>query len=103
MKIWEMDMVMSELRDKFRDKILRLADECGITSVKVFGSTARGDATDESDVDFLITTKKHVSLLEIGRFKYETEELLNRKVDIAFEGWVHKRIVDRVMQDAQLL
>ncbi|GHT91086.1 nucleotidyltransferase [Alphaproteobacteria bacterium] len=98
-----MDVVITELRSKFRDKILRIADKCGISCVKVFGSTARGDATDDSDVDFLISIRDNASLLGIGRFQYETEELLQKKVDVAFEGYVHKRIASRVMQEAQLL
>jgi hypothetical protein len=32
------------LRSEFRERILKLAAECGVTSVKAFGSTARGDA-----------------------------------------------------------
>jgi MoaA/NifB/PqqE/SkfB family radical SAM enzyme len=43
-------MLLPSLRTKFRDKILKLADECGITSVKVFGFTVRGNATEKSDV-----------------------------------------------------
>ncbi|MDR0942321.1 MAG: nucleotidyltransferase domain-containing protein [Holosporales bacterium] len=94
---------ISELRSKFRDKILDIADECGVNSVKVFGSTARGDATEESDVDFLISAKKTATLLDIGRFKWKTEELLHKKVDVAFEGRIHRSITDRVMKEAQLL
>lgn len=50
---------LSDLKMKFRDKILLIADECNIESIKIFGSTAREDATEESDVDFLISVKKN--------------------------------------------
>jgi predicted nucleotidyltransferase len=93
-------VTISDLRNKFRDKILLIASECGIESVKVFGSTVRGDATEESDVDFLISAGEKTSLLEIGRFKWRTEELLCKKVDIAFEGRVHRSIADHVMKEA---
>jgi predicted nucleotidyltransferase len=96
-------MKLSNLRVEFREKILELADECGIISVKVFGSTVRGDATENSDVDFLISAKKTASLLDIGRFKWKVEELLHRKVDIAFEGRLHCSIAGQVMKEAQPL
>jgi predicted nucleotidyltransferase len=96
-------MTITELRSKFRDKILRIADECGIDAVKVFGSTVRGEAVEQSDVDFLISVRKTASLLDIGRFKWKTEELLHKKVDIAFEGRVHRSIADSVMKEAQPL
>jgi predicted nucleotidyltransferase len=73
-------MTLSDLKNKFRDKILRIASECGIDEVKVFGSTVRGDATEESDVDLLVSAKETTSLLDIGRFKWKTEELLQKKV-----------------------
>jgi predicted nucleotidyltransferase len=72
-------------------------------SVKVFGSTARNEATDKSDVDFLISTKKSANLFSIGQFQIEMQELLKTKVDVAFEGCIHRRIVDQVMEDAVLL
>jgi predicted nucleotidyltransferase len=96
-------MNIKELRDKYRDKILEAARECGISSVKVFGSAARNEATDKSDIDFLISTDKGVDLLSIGQFHYEMEDLLQTKVDIAFEGHVHPCIADRVMKEAVLL
>lgn len=82
---------------------MELADECGVVSVKVFGSTVRGDATDNSDIDFLISAKKTTSLMDIGRFKWKVEELLNKKVDIVFEGRLHHTIADQIMKEAQFL
>ncbi|MDR3155740.1 MAG: nucleotidyltransferase domain-containing protein [Holosporaceae bacterium] len=96
-------MKLSNLRTDFRDRILDFASECGVVSVKVFGSTVRGDATDKSDIDLLISAKKTASLLDIGRFKWKVEELLHRKVDIVFEGHVHRSIADQIMKEAQPL
>jgi predicted nucleotidyltransferase len=96
-------MNLSNLRLEFREGILKLATECGVVSVKVFGSTVRGDATEDSDVDFLISAKKTASLLDISRFKWKVEELLHKKVDIIFEGHVHHSIADQVMKEAQPL
>ena len=96
-------MHLSDLKTKFRDKIFLIADECNIESIKIFGSTIREEATDESDVDLLISVKKTASLLDIGRFKWKIEELLRKKVDIAFEGRMHRSIAKHVMKEAKPL
>ena len=96
-------MQLSELRDKFRDKIFVIADECHIATIKVFGSTVRGDAREDSDVDLLISLKRNAGLLDVGRFKWKLEELLNRKVDVAFESHIHHAIAPQIMKEARSL
>jgi predicted nucleotidyltransferase len=96
-------MHLSDLKTKFRDKILLIADECNIESIKIFGSTAREESTEESDVDFLISVRKTADLFDVGRFKWKIEELLHKKVDIAFEGRVHRSISDTIMKEAEPL
>ncbi|MDR1208417.1 MAG: nucleotidyltransferase domain-containing protein [Holosporales bacterium] len=96
-------MNLPNLRTEFREGILKLANECGVVSVKVFGSTVCGDATEDSDIDFLISAKETASLLDIGRFKWKVEELLHKKVDIVFEKHVHHSIADKVIKEAEPL
>lgn len=95
-------MDVAELR-LFRDQIMQTAQDCGVVSVKIFGSTIRGDATEDSDIDFLISIRKDTSLLDIGRFKWKTEELLNKRIDIAFENKLHDSISERILGEAQPL
>ncbi len=96
-------MQLSELRTKFRDKIFVIADECHIATIKVFGSTVRGDAREDSDIDLLISLKKNAGLLDVGRFKWKLEELLNKRVDVAFENHIHRSIMQQVFKEAQPL
>lgn len=96
-------MQLSELRKKFRNKIFVIADECHVATIKVFGSTVRGDAREDSDVDLLISLKKGAGLLDVGRFKWKLEELLNKSVDVAFENRIHHVIAAQVMKEAQPL
>ena len=103
MNDYELTMRLSELKNKFRDKILLIAEECNIETIKVFGSTIRENAKEESDIDFLISVKKTASLLDVGCFKWKIEELLHKKVDIAFEGRIHQSIANHVMKEAKPL
>ncbi len=53
----------------------------GITRIGIFGSLARGEATDASDVDVVVELERPDLLLLVG-IKQELEELLQRPVDV---------------------
>jgi len=72
--------------------------------VRVFGSVARGEATAESDVDFLIDydLQKTTPWFPSG-LMLDLEDLLNRKVDVVSEKSLHYFLRDRILQEAVLL
>lgn len=90
------------LRDK-RDAILRLAAERGAHNVRVFGSAARGEADQNSDVDFLVDLEPGRSLLDLGGLLMELQELLGRPVDVATEAGLRRRIRQRTLREARPL
>lgn len=59
--------------------------------VAVFGSVARGDATEESDVDFLVEFEPGSSLLDLLRLQDELSETLGRRVDVVSVGGLKPR------------
>lgn len=67
---------------QYASQIKQIAVKHGIAKVYVFGSTARGEATAQSDIDFLVEMQEDVSLFGIGGFSYETEKLLGVRVDV---------------------
>jgi predicted nucleotidyltransferase len=67
---------------QFAPQIKKIAEKHGIAKVFVFGSTARGEATEHSDIDFLVEMQDDVSLFGIAGFGYETEKLLGVHVDV---------------------
>ena len=69
------------LRDK-REEILRIAARHGVTSIRVFGSVARGEAGPDSDVDFLIEADGKVSPWFPGGLIADLQDLLGRRVDV---------------------
>lgn len=66
----------------YKPAILAIADKHGIENIRVFGSTARGDAIPSSDVDFLVHLKPGASLFELGGLHYDLQELLGCHVDV---------------------
>jgi len=92
-------MKLEELRDR-RAEILRLATLHGAANVRIFGSLARGEADEQSDVDFLVDMRSGRSLLDLGGFLEDLRELLSRPVDVVTERGLKARIRDRVLREA---
>lgn len=85
---------------RHRDEILNLAAKHGIKNLRVFGSFARGEATENSDLDLLVELEPERSLLDRIGFLQDVEDLLGRKVDVVNERALHWYIRDRVLNEA---
>ena len=94
--------LLDELR-KNRDKILAIAKECGLTDVRVFGSVARGEEREDSDIDILVHYGTDASLMKHAGFMVELEDLFKRKVDVVEDKRLHWVIRDDVLREAMPL
>lgn len=54
-------MNLEELRS-YKEELLKIAAQYGASNIEVFGSVARGDATEDSDVDLLMDIEKMVRI-----------------------------------------
>ena len=66
----------------FREDILRLARQYGVRQVSLFGSAARGQATESSDIDLLVQMEEGRTLFDLIAFKLDVEALLDCEVDV---------------------
>lgn len=96
-------MGIDEILKAYREEILRIAAKYGAYNVRVFGSVARGEATLDSDVDFLVELEPHRTLLDQIALMQSLEQLLGRKVDVTEPETLHELIKDKVMREAVLL
>lgn len=93
-------LAVGDLLEDKREAILQLMGEFGAENVRVFGSTARGEAGETSDIDFLVdfvpgyTIWKHIGLAQA------LEDLLGCKVDVAVEAALDERLRPNIMRDA---
>jgi uncharacterized protein len=83
-----------------RPQILALAERYRVGEVRVFGSVARGEATEGSDVDFLIKTQCGCSLFDLGGLLEDLQELLGCRVDLVTEDGLKPRLRQQVLQEA---
>lgn len=96
-------MGIDDLLLPFREEILRIAIKHGAHNVRVFGSVARGEATPDSDIDFLVELEPGRNLLDRIALIQDLEELLNRKVDVAKPSNLHELIREKVVSEAIML
>lgn len=96
-------MKLDEIREHSRDEILRIAGKRGAKNVRVFGSVARGDSDDESDIDFLVDLEPGRTLFDLSGLLLDLEALLRTRVDVVTEKGLRPRIRDRVLTEAKPL
>jgi len=77
-----------------------LFDGYGVSAVSLFGSLARGEPDEESDIDLLVEFSRPIGLLQFVELKRTLEEVLGRTVDLATPGALKPRYCDRILKDA---
>ena len=75
----------------------------GVSCIALFGSTARGDDSPESDVDLLVAFKEPVGLFALAHLRRELGERLGRRVDLVTEGFLSRYIRPYVEKEKVIL
>ncbi len=92
-------LTLESIREK-RDAIYEIARRHGASDIRVFGSVARGDATESSDLDLIVRFEPGRSLFDHGELLMDLREFLNLKVDVISEGGMRPRFRETVMREA---
>jgi uncharacterized protein len=93
-------MGVNDLLKKKREDILRVAARHGASNIRVFGSVARGESDEKSDLDLLVTMEPGRSLLDHAALWLELQKLLGREVDVVSEKGLRPRMRDKVLTEA---
>jgi uncharacterized protein len=86
-----------------RADILTIAARHGGRSVRIFGSVARGEARDDSDIDLLVDLEPGRSLLDLIAIKQDLEDTLGRTVDVVTEAGISPYVRRRILDEAVAL
>lgn len=90
---------MSQILDELKTKILPVLQHHDVIHAAIFGSFARGEEREDSDLDILVELKKGKSLLDLVALKLELEEVLKRRIDVVTYNSLHARIRERVLEE----
>lgn len=88
------------IRARLADRLPELRARYPVAKIQIYGSVARGEATDDSDIDLLVDFKEGASLFDLVRLKRELEGLLGAPVDIATRGGMHPLVLAQAENDA---
>jgi len=72
-----------------------------VIEIGIFGSFARDEMTDKSDIDILVEYNRGTTILDIVKMKLELYELIGRKIDLVSKRAVRKRIMENIQTDLQ--
>lgn len=92
-------ITLAEVR-AHRDEIYQIAERYGIRNIRVFGSVARGEADDDSDLDLLIDVAADTSLWDMSGFALDVEDLLGVFTQVTTPNGLKPRIRDEVLAEA---
>ena len=83
-----------------KEEINRIAREYGASHIRIFGSVARHNADEKSDIDFLVEMEPGRTLFDLGGLAYDLEKLLGRHVDVCTVPLLREPIRSRVLAEA---
>ncbi len=97
-----MSITLKNIQEKKAD-IINISQRYHAENIRIFGSVARGEATDKSDVDFLVSFLPNASLLDQAGLIEELSLLLQRNVDVVSERAVSPYLQETIKAEAHSL
>ncbi len=89
---------------KINEEALRdLCERNDVAVLRLFGSAARGEETDASDIDLLVRFTQPKGLLELVRLERDMGRVLARRVDLVTERALSPYLKDRILADARVV
>ncbi len=83
--------------------IIRFLSPYGVRSIRLFGSYAKGEQTQESDIDLLVEFVDRISLLKIARIERELSEKTGYKIDLLTNKSISPLLINRIYSESVLL
>jgi predicted nucleotidyltransferase len=96
-------MKPSEVLPLHREKIRQLVLEAGMANPRVFGSVARGEDNEESDLDILVDAGPGISLLTMVHVQQQLQDATGVKIDLRTPGDLHPRFREKVLAEVELI
>ena len=85
-----------------KEKIIEICKRNDISFCALFGSFARGEADEDSDIDLLVRFSKPIGWKFYG-IAEDLQEVLGKKVDLATENMLNKYIRESVLRDLKVI
>lgn len=85
------------------NKLVELCRQNDVRQISVFGSVARGEADEQSDIDLVVSFSKRISLLKMVALERQFSDALGKKVDLLTEAAISPYLREIIKRDLQVL
>lgn len=89
--------------EEIKVKIIPVLRRYDVKKAAIFGSYAKGEEKEDSDIDILVEFKGEKSLLDLAGLKIELEETLKRKTDVLTYNSLHPLLKDKILQEQKVI
>jgi uncharacterized protein len=93
-------MQLIEIIREKRTEIMQIAQKYGAENIRIFGSVARREENNNSDIDFLVDIPEKTNLLNRIALMQELEDFLGRKVEVVTVKNLRDYFRDKILQEA---
>ncbi|MET4489753.1 nucleotidyltransferase domain-containing protein [Bradyrhizobium sp. LA7.1] len=85
------------------NQVREILERAGLRNARIFGSTARGEDVDGSDLDLLVEAPLGTTLYDLARVELTLEDLLGCRVEVLTEGFLSPDVAQRVKSELTAL
>lgn len=89
----------SEILAARADEVRAIIARYPVRNPRIFGSVARGDDSEGSDLDLLVEPLRGTTYFDLAGLEMELEELLGVKIEIATPGALRRELAERIASD----
>ena len=89
----------AEIKDRLLQQKQILKEQYKVKRVGIFGSYARSEQTQKSDVDILVDYEEVPSLFSLLELEYYLEEVLNLKVDLVTPNGIKPQLKETILNE----
>jgi predicted nucleotidyltransferase len=91
------------LKKKSRESIIAILTRYGAERIAIFGSYARGEAGNRSDIDILVRFARPKSLIQLVQIEDEIRKSIHMKVDLVTEKAISPHIAGTIHHDEMVI
>ena len=88
---------MEEKIKKIKGILVEVLKKYGVRKAAIFGSVARGDDMEDSDIDIIVEFADGKSLLDLVALKLELQKILGKEIDIITYNSIHPLLKERIL------
>lgn len=92
-----------DLSPDLRERLRQIARTHGAVELRLIGSVARGETTENSDIDFLVELEEGRSLMDVGGLLMDLRDELDAEVDLTIASSVPEEARDVVYAESEIV